>query len=154
MSTKVVFTWYVRSDAVEGRDYDAEHLSHVYKVTTEQDKKTGTLMGEEGSGISKRCLHCSWASPGLAEDAYPGGPCSRIATNPGCAGQEAGGANLHAVAADIASNGRARYTKGGRHSGGANSPRRQKSPQGSGTRIGRRLATEWAHLDNRTRGTR
>ncbi|RYD37042.1 MAG: pyrrolo-quinoline quinone [Verrucomicrobiaceae bacterium] len=30
------------------------------------DKKTGALMGEEGSGISKRCLHCSWASPGLA----------------------------------------------------------------------------------------
>jgi glycine betaine catabolism A len=39
VSTKVVFTWYVRSDAVEGRDYDVEHLSHVYKVTTEQDKK-------------------------------------------------------------------------------------------------------------------
>ena len=27
------------------------------------DKKTGKLLGEEGSGISKRMLHCSWASP-------------------------------------------------------------------------------------------
>lgn len=30
------------------------------------DKKTGKLLGEDGSGISKRMLHCSWASPGLA----------------------------------------------------------------------------------------
>lgn len=31
------------------------------------DKKTGKLLGEEGSEISKRCLHCSWASPAYAE---------------------------------------------------------------------------------------
>ncbi len=30
------------------------------------DKKTGKLLGEEGSGVSKRCLHCSWSSPALA----------------------------------------------------------------------------------------
>jgi len=30
------------------------------------DKKTGKLLGEEGSGISKRCLHCSWSSPAFA----------------------------------------------------------------------------------------
>jgi outer membrane protein assembly factor BamB len=30
------------------------------------DKKTGKLLGEDGSGISKRCLHCSWASPAFA----------------------------------------------------------------------------------------
>ena len=30
------------------------------------DKKTGKLLGEEGSGISKRCLHCSWSSPAEA----------------------------------------------------------------------------------------
>jgi outer membrane protein assembly factor BamB len=32
------------------------------------DKKTGKLLAEDGSGISKkdRMLHCSWASPGLA----------------------------------------------------------------------------------------
>ena len=29
------------------------------------DKKTGKLLGEEASGISKRCLHCSWSSPAL-----------------------------------------------------------------------------------------
>jgi Rieske 2Fe-2S family protein len=37
--TEVVFYWLVREDAVEGKDYDVEHLVHVYKVTTEQDKK-------------------------------------------------------------------------------------------------------------------
>jgi len=31
------------------------------------DKKTGKLLGEEGSGISKRCLHCSWSTPALAQ---------------------------------------------------------------------------------------
>ncbi len=31
------------------------------------DRKTGALLGEEGSGISERCLHCSWSSPTLAE---------------------------------------------------------------------------------------
>jgi hypothetical protein len=30
------------------------------------DKKTGKLLGEERSGISKRCLHCSWSSPAFA----------------------------------------------------------------------------------------
>jgi outer membrane protein assembly factor BamB len=30
------------------------------------DKKTGKLLGEDGAGISKRCLHCSWASPAFA----------------------------------------------------------------------------------------
>ena len=30
------------------------------------DKKTGKLLGEDGSGISKRCLHCSWSTPALA----------------------------------------------------------------------------------------
>jgi hypothetical protein len=30
------------------------------------DKNTGKLLGEEGSGVSKRCLHCSWSSPSLA----------------------------------------------------------------------------------------
>ena len=31
------------------------------------DKNTGKLLGEEASGVSKRCLHCSWASPAMAE---------------------------------------------------------------------------------------
>ena len=31
------------------------------------DKKTGELLGEEGSGISKRVLHCNWSSPAYAE---------------------------------------------------------------------------------------
>ena len=31
------------------------------------DKKTGKLLREEGSGISKRCLHCSWSTPALAQ---------------------------------------------------------------------------------------
>ncbi len=31
------------------------------------DKKTGKLLAEEGSGIGKRMLHCSWSSPGLAD---------------------------------------------------------------------------------------
>ncbi len=35
-STRVVFTWYVRADAEE---YDVKRMSHVYQVTTEQDKK-------------------------------------------------------------------------------------------------------------------
>ncbi len=29
------------------------------------DKKTGKLLGEDDSGISRNMLHCSWASPGL-----------------------------------------------------------------------------------------
>jgi outer membrane protein assembly factor BamB len=31
------------------------------------DRETGKLVGEEGSGISKRCLHGSWSSPGYAK---------------------------------------------------------------------------------------
>ena len=31
------------------------------------NKKTGELLAEEHSGISKRCLHGSWSSPGLAK---------------------------------------------------------------------------------------
>ncbi len=30
------------------------------------DRKTGKLLGEENSGVSERCLHCSWSSPALA----------------------------------------------------------------------------------------
>ncbi len=32
------------------------------------DKKTGTLLGEEASGISKRMFHCNWSSPTFAAD--------------------------------------------------------------------------------------
>ena len=31
------------------------------------DKKTGELIAEEGSGISSRVLHCSWASPAIGK---------------------------------------------------------------------------------------
>lgn len=31
------------------------------------DKKTGKLLGEEGAGVSRNCLHCSWASPARAK---------------------------------------------------------------------------------------
>lgn len=47
--TEVTFLWLVREDAVEGRDYDVDHLTHVYRVTTEQDK---TIVEDNQAGVN------------------------------------------------------------------------------------------------------
>jgi Rieske 2Fe-2S family protein len=37
-STDIELTWLVRGDAIEGRDYDLDRLTWLWKVTTDQDK--------------------------------------------------------------------------------------------------------------------
>jgi len=39
LRTEVEMIWLVREDAVEGKDYDVEKLTWLWKVTTDQDKK-------------------------------------------------------------------------------------------------------------------
>ena len=41
--TAVRTTWLVHEDAVEGVDYDVEHLTHVWTATNEQDGRFATL---------------------------------------------------------------------------------------------------------------
>lgn len=55
--TLVRTTWLVHKDAVEGQDYTDENLTHVWKMTNEQDKK-----------------FVEYAQRGVASDAYEPGP--------------------------------------------------------------------------------
>lgn len=41
--------WLVREDAVEGKDYDVEKLTWLWKVTTEQDKK---IVDDNQAGVN------------------------------------------------------------------------------------------------------
>jgi Rieske 2Fe-2S family protein len=47
--TEVEMIWLVRSDAVEGRDYDVAKLTWLWKVTTDQDK---TLVDNNQAGVN------------------------------------------------------------------------------------------------------
>ena len=51
--TEVEFTWLVHPDAVEGRDYDLERLTWIWKVTTDQDK---TIVDDNQSGVNSMAL--------------------------------------------------------------------------------------------------
>lgn len=49
--TDTVVTWLVRDDAVEGRDYDVDELTWLWRVTTEQDK---TIVERNHAGVAMR----------------------------------------------------------------------------------------------------
>ena len=63
--TDMDIVWLVRSDAVEGRDYDLERLTWLWHVTTEADKR---IIEHNQQGVSSR-FYCpgpyapmEWAS--------------------------------------------------------------------------------------------
>ncbi len=48
-----------------GVDYSHKHIiTPQAPALIALDKKTGELVGEEASGISRRVMHCNWSSPG------------------------------------------------------------------------------------------
>jgi Rieske 2Fe-2S family protein len=64
--TEVVAEWFVREDAVEGKDYDLEHLITFWKTTAEQD---WVLCANNQAGINSR-----YYRPGPYSDYAEGGP--------------------------------------------------------------------------------
>lgn len=49
--TEVELTWMVHPDAVEGKDYDVDELTWVWRVTTDQDK---TIVDHNQAGVNSR----------------------------------------------------------------------------------------------------
>jgi Rieske 2Fe-2S family protein len=49
--TKVVMRWLVRSDAIEGRDYDVSNLCWLWDETTKQDK---SIIELNAAGVASR----------------------------------------------------------------------------------------------------
>ena len=47
--TEVVLTWLVHEDAVEGEDYDVEHLKWMWDVTTIQDTR---IINDNQKGVN------------------------------------------------------------------------------------------------------
>lgn len=58
--TAVRTTWLVHEDAVEGVDYDVEHLTHVWRATNEQDGRFAAL---NHSGIRSKAYEPGPYSP-------------------------------------------------------------------------------------------
>ncbi|GMV82872.1 MAG: hypothetical protein AMXMBFR7_40560 [Planctomycetota bacterium] len=58
---------HVYATTSNGQDWSHVEIPSLNAPTlVKLDKKTGALLAEEASGISKRLFHCNWSSPALA----------------------------------------------------------------------------------------
>ncbi len=64
-SSPLVIGDYVYANTSNGVDWSHVNIPSPRAPTLVcLDKRTGELLGEEASGISRRLMHCSWSSPG------------------------------------------------------------------------------------------